>query len=163
HGAARRGRHRPDGRRTGLRRGSRPGTQRGLPDQHGRRAAHRPWRRRAAAARPAHGGLRHARRVTRGLDHLSATVGRDRWLAELEVVTYTYAPQSGTMYLRRNNQVVAENVPTFQMQYVDDNGTVGATPGANVRSVTVTFEAAQAAQLPDNPTAKSRVSTEANM
>jgi len=85
------------------------------------------------------------------------------FVTQIEVVTYTYSPQSGTMYLRRNNQVVAENVPTFQMQYVDDNGTVSATPGANVRSVTVNFVAAQAAKLPDNPTAKSNVSTEANM
>lgn len=85
------------------------------------------------------------------------------FVTQLEVVTYLYSLQSGAMSLRRNNQVVAENVPTFQMQYVDDNGTVSPTPGANVRSVTILFDAAQASPMMDNPTAKSRVSTEANM
>ena len=84
-------------------------------------------------------------------------------MTQLEVVTYLYSLQNGTMSLRRNNQVVAENVPTFQMQYVDDNGTISATPGANVRSVTISFVAAQAAPMPGNPTPVSNVATEANM
>jgi Tfp pilus assembly protein PilW len=85
------------------------------------------------------------------------------FVTQIEVVTYQYQPQNGVQRLTRNGEVVAENVPTFQLQYVDDNGTVSATPGANVRSVTIDFQAAQAFKLPDNPTARSSVSTEANM
>jgi hypothetical protein len=85
------------------------------------------------------------------------------FVTQIEVVTYTYAPVGGVLRLTRNNQVVAENVPTFQLQYVDDDGTVSPTPGVNVRSVTINFEAAQALRLPDNPSAKARISTEANM
>lgn len=85
------------------------------------------------------------------------------FVTQIEVVNYTYGAESGKMMLRRNGQVVAENVPTFALQYVDDDGTVTATPGATVRSVTISFEAAEASALPGSQTAKSRVSTEANM
>jgi hypothetical protein len=85
------------------------------------------------------------------------------FVTQIEVVTYQYQPQNGALRLTRNGQVVAENVPTFLLQYVDDTGTVSPTPGANVRSVTINFQAAQPSKLPDNPTARSTVSTEANM
>ena len=40
---------------------------------------------------------------------------------------------------------------------------VSATPGDSVRSVTINFQAAEPSALPDNPAAKSNVTTEANM
>lgn len=85
------------------------------------------------------------------------------FVTQLEVVTYTYGTAGGSKFLRRNGQVVGENVPTFALQYVDDAGTITATPGATVRSVLISFEAAEGAPLPGNPTAKSKVATEANM
>lgn len=85
------------------------------------------------------------------------------FVTQLEVVEYTYGAEAGAMFLRRNGQVVGENVPTFQLQYIDDDGTVSPTPGDAVRSVMINFEAAQAAAVPGNTTARSKVVTEANM
>ena len=85
------------------------------------------------------------------------------FVTQLEVVEYTYAAEGGAMFLRRNGQVVAENVPTFQLQYVDEDGTITTTPGDAVRSVMIDFEAAQASAFPGNTSAKSNVNTEANM
>ena len=80
-------------------------------------------------------------------------------VTQLEVVTYTY---DGAI-LRRNNQVVADNVTQVQVQYVDQNGNIAATPGTNVRSIQVSFIVRQATKLPDNPWAESRITTEANL
>jgi len=85
------------------------------------------------------------------------------FVTQLEVVTYTYAPEGGTSFLRRNGQVVAENVPTFQIQYVGEDGAITPAPGESVRSVIIDFEAAQPSAMPGSQTAKSSVSTEANM
>lgn len=85
------------------------------------------------------------------------------FVTQLEVVTYTYGPEGGRKVLRRNGQVVAENVPLFQLQYVSENGTITAAPGDTVRSVTIDFEADEPSPLPGSQTAKSRVTTEANM
>ena len=85
------------------------------------------------------------------------------FVTQIEVVNYTYGTESGRKVLRRNGQVVAENAPVFQLQYVDENGVVSATPGTTVRSVMIDFQAAEPSALPDNPTAKSNVTTEANM
>lgn len=102
--------------------------------------------------------------ITIGLDgQLQNAYPLGPFVTQLEVVEYTYGAEAGAMFLRRNGQVVGENVPTFQLQYVDEGGTVSATPGDTVRSVTINFEAAQAASVPGNTTAKSRVATEANM
>jgi len=85
------------------------------------------------------------------------------FVTQLEVVTYRW---EGNV-LRRNNQVIADNAPAFDIRFYEQE--VGApatdTPGDDLRSVTIDFQAAQAAaaKLPDNPTAKSRVVTEANM
>jgi Tfp pilus assembly protein PilW len=81
------------------------------------------------------------------------------FVTQIEVVTYTW---NGTV-LRRNNQVVAESVPTFTLSFFDRNNVETTTPGPDVRSIKLNFEAAQPSKLPDNPTAKSRVNTEANM
>jgi Tfp pilus assembly protein PilW len=85
------------------------------------------------------------------------------FVTQLEVVNYTYGAEGGKKVLRRNGQVVADNAPVFQLQYVADDGTVSSTPGDTVRSVTISFQAAEPSALPDNPTAKSNVTTEANM
>ena len=99
----------------------------------------------------------------------NVTVGLDTALAnaypigpqvtQLETVTYTF---NGTM-LRRNNQVVADTASSFQLQYVAQNGTVTATPQADLRSVLLTLVAKQPTKLPDNPAATASVSTEMNM
>ncbi|MEW6272528.1 MAG: hypothetical protein AB1689_24890 [Thermodesulfobacteriota bacterium] len=83
------------------------------------------------------------------------------FVTQIEVVTYVW---SGNV-LTRNNQVVAENVPVFDLDFIDQDGVQTEDPGDDVRSVIVEFQAAQAAssQLGDNPTARSRVDTEANM
>ncbi|HYC21331.1 MAG TPA: hypothetical protein VEI94_01450 [Candidatus Bathyarchaeia archaeon] len=78
---------------------------------------------------------------------------------QIEVVTYTL---QGTV-LKRNNQVVADNVTNFQLQYIDQSGNVTSTPGTTLRSGTLNLVAAQPTQLPDNPTASSTVATEINM
>jgi hypothetical protein len=85
------------------------------------------------------------------------------FVTQIEVVNYTYGIESGKMVLRRNGQVVADNVPTFQLQYVDDAGTTTSTPGDTVRSVTMSFQAAEPSTLPGSQTATSNVATEANM
>lgn len=85
------------------------------------------------------------------------------FVTQIEVVNYTYGTEGGKKVLRRNGQVVAENIPTFQLQYVANDGTITSTPGSTVRSVMVNFQAAEPSGLPDNPTAKSNVTTEANM
>ncbi|MBY0280366.1 hypothetical protein K2Z84_33960 [Candidatus Binatia bacterium] len=85
------------------------------------------------------------------------------FVTQIEVVTYTYGNEGGRMVLRRNGQVVAENVPTLQLQYIANDGTITSTPGTTVRSVTINFQAAEPSALPGNPTAKSNVTTEANM
>jgi hypothetical protein len=85
------------------------------------------------------------------------------FVTQLEVVNYTFGAEGGSNMLRRNGQVVAENVPTFQVQYVDEDGTVSPTPADTVRSVLIDFETGQASTLPGNQTAKSKVVTEANM
>jgi hypothetical protein len=58
---------------------------------------------------------------------------------------------------------MADNASTFQLQYIDQDGNITANPGTNVRSVILTLQAAQPTKLPDNPTARSSVSTEANL
>jgi len=85
------------------------------------------------------------------------------FVTQLEVVTYTYGAEGGGMFLRRNGQVVAENVPSFDLRYVDEDGNVTDDPGDRVRSVVLDFEAAQVGTLPGSTTAKSKVETEANM
>ncbi len=90
------------------------------------------------------------------LDH-AYPVGPE--VTQIEVVTYTW---NGTI-LRRNGQVLADNATTFQLQFVDQNGVVTPTPGDEVRSVLVDLVAAQPSKLPDNPTASSSLSTEANL
>ena len=85
------------------------------------------------------------------------------FVTQLEVVEYKYGTEGGTNVLRRNGQVVGENVPSFQLQYVAEDGTVTPDPGSSVRSVLLSFQAAEAAPFPGNPTARSNVTTEANM
>jgi hypothetical protein len=102
--------------------------------------------------------------VTIGLDsNLVAAYPLGPEVTQLEVVTYTFAPSGGVNLLRRNNQVMGDNVSTFQIQYVDQNGNVTATPGATLRSAILNLVAAQPTKLPDNPYASSTVTTEANM
>lgn len=102
--------------------------------------------------------------VTIGLDgQLENNYPLGPFVTQLEVVTYTYGAEAGGMFLRRNGQVVAENVPTFDLRYVDEDGTITDDPGDAVRSVLLEFEAAQSAPLPGQASAKSKVETEANM
>lgn len=85
------------------------------------------------------------------------------FVTQLEVVTYRFAGEAGMNVLRRNNQVVAENVPIFEVRYLDEDGVESATPGDNVRSVRINFEAGQVSPLPGSQAAKSKVVTEANL
>lgn len=102
--------------------------------------------------------------ITIGLDgQLQNAYPLGPFVTQLEVVEYTYGAENGAMFLRRNGQVVGENVPTFQLEYVSEDGTVTTEPEDSVRSVRINFEAAQGATLPGNTTAKSKVVTEANM
>lgn len=80
-------------------------------------------------------------------------------ITQIEVVTYTY---DGVL-LRRNGQVLADNASTFQLQYVDQSGTLTSAVGDNVRSVVVNVVAQQPTKLADNPTAQSSASIEANL
>jgi hypothetical protein len=80
-------------------------------------------------------------------------------VTQIEDVAYTY----DGVILRRNGEVVADNAQTVAFQFVDQEGTVAAVPGDNVRSVTLNVVARQPTKLPDNPTASSSVATEANL
>lgn len=81
------------------------------------------------------------------------------FVTQLEVVTYTW---QGNV-LRRNGEVVADNATVFDLDYIDQNDVETEDPGATVRSVVLDFQASQATPILDNPTATSRVTTEANM
>jgi Tfp pilus assembly protein PilW len=80
-------------------------------------------------------------------------------VTQLEVVVYTH---NGAL-LRRNGQVVADDASTFSLRYVDQDGIETPTPGTSVRSVILSLVARQPSKLPDNPTASSSVTTEANL
>jgi len=86
------------------------------------------------------------------------------FVTQIEVVTYTYGPAvGGRTPLRRNGQMVADNVTAFDLDFIDQNGNLTEEPGADVRSVVLDFQASEPTKLGDNPWARSRVSTEANM
>lgn len=87
------------------------------------------------------------------------------FVTQLEVVTYTYGPDpaTGNMRLFRNGQVVADNVTEFDLDFIDQAGTLTEDPGDDLRSVVLEFQASQPTKLGDNPWARSSVTTEANM
>lgn len=78
---------------------------------------------------------------------------------QLEEVIYTW---DQTM-LQRNGQVVADNATEFELQFVDQDGTVSAAPGDDLRSVLLEMVAADPAPLPDSAVPQSTVETEVNV
>lgn len=81
-------------------------------------------------------------------------------VTQLEVVVWTL--QNGL--LRRNGAVVGESVGTFGLQFVDQNGTTGATVPDSLRAVLLNLVANQPNPLPDQAhPARSTVATEANL
>jgi hypothetical protein len=86
------------------------------------------------------------------------------FVTQIEVVTYEYGPAvAGRMPLRRNGQMVADNVSAFDLDFIDQSGNLTEDPGSDLRSVVLDFQASEATKLGDNPWARSRVTTEANM
>ncbi len=78
-----------------------------------------------------------------------------------QVETLTYAWTGGV--LRRSGQVLADDMTAFQVRFIDQNGTVSTTPGAEPRSVQLTLGARQAAPSPEVAKAASSLSTEAHL
>ncbi len=78
---------------------------------------------------------------------------------QLEDLIYTW---DGALLLR-NGQVLADNATGFDLQFVDQDGTVSVAPGDDLRSVILDVVAADPAPLPGSPPAKSTVSTEVNV
>ena len=84
------------------------------------------------------------------------------FVTQLEQVIYTYGP--------RRHDVPApqrpggrENVPPSSCQYVDEDGTVSATPGGHRALGDARLRGRAGGDLPGNPSAISQVITEANM
>jgi len=80
-------------------------------------------------------------------------------VTQIEEVVYTW---DGTLLLR-NGQVVADNATTFNLQFVDQSGTVSVAPGSDLRSVLLDLVAADPAPLAGGPVPQSAVSTEVNV
>jgi prepilin-type N-terminal cleavage/methylation domain-containing protein len=80
-------------------------------------------------------------------------------VTQLEVVTWEL---DGTM-LTRNGAVIADNVGSMDLQYIDHLGNIAAQPGDELRSVMIDLHTAQPTSLPDNPEASAQLETEVNV
>lgn len=80
-------------------------------------------------------------------------------VTQIEEVVYTW---DGTMLLR-NGQVMADNATSFDLQFVDQDGTVSPQPGDDLRSVILELVAADPSPQPNAPVAQSAVETEVNV
>ncbi|MFM8412692.1 MAG: hypothetical protein ACKOCT_20760 [Alphaproteobacteria bacterium] len=87
----------------------------------------------------------------------SYPIGPD--VAQVESVTYDL---SGGV-LRRSGQVLADDVTSFDLVFIDQAGTQGTTPGTSPRSVILSLAARQAAPSVDAPKVASSVSIEAHL
>ncbi|MFP6664881.1 MAG: prepilin-type N-terminal cleavage/methylation domain-containing protein [Deltaproteobacteria bacterium] len=80
-------------------------------------------------------------------------------VTQLEVVIWEL---EGKM-LRRNGAVIADNVGSLDLQYIDHLGDIADQPGDNLRSVMIDLRTAQPTTLPGSPEASSRLMTEVNV
>lgn len=80
-------------------------------------------------------------------------------VTQLEEVVYEW---DGGM-LTRNAQVVADSTTEFDLQFVDQNGNVTATPGNDLRSVLLGIVTSEPEPRPESPVAQSTVETEVNV
>lgn len=87
----------------------------------------------------------------------SYPIGPD--VAQIESVTYALA--SGV--LRRAGQVLADDVTSFDLSFIDQAGTPSASPGTSPRSAVLNLGARQAAPAADAPKVASSVSIEAHL
>lgn len=87
----------------------------------------------------------------------SYPIGPD--VAQVESVTYEL---SGGV-LRRGGQVLADDVTSFDLAFIDDAGVRTSTPGISPRSAVLSLAARQAAPSVDGPKVTSSVSIEAHL
>ncbi|MDG2303699.1 MAG: hypothetical protein P8R42_03420 [Candidatus Binatia bacterium] len=80
-------------------------------------------------------------------------------VTQIEKIIYTWEDD----LLQRDGQVVADNAMEFDLQFVDQDGTVTPAPGDNLRSVILAVVAGDPSPLPDIPVAQSTVETEVNV
>jgi hypothetical protein len=78
---------------------------------------------------------------------------------QIEQVEYEY---DGAV-LRRNDEVLADNVPGFDLRYLDQAGDETTEPGDDLRSVILELEAEQSSNLPGNHHAHASIDTEVNV
>lgn len=87
----------------------------------------------------------------------SYPIGPD--VAQVESVTYDW---TGGV-LRRAGQVLADDVTSFDLAFIDQAGAQATAPGTNPRSVVLSMAARQAAPSVDGPKVASSVSIEAHL
>ncbi len=87
----------------------------------------------------------------------SYPIGPD--VVQVESVSYDW---TGGV-LRRAGQVLADDVTSFDLVFIDQAGAQTSTPGANSRSVVLSMGARQAAPSVDTPKVASSVSIEAHL
>jgi prepilin-type N-terminal cleavage/methylation domain-containing protein len=80
-------------------------------------------------------------------------------VTQLEVVTWEL---DGTM-LRRNGAVIADNVGSMDLEYIDHLGNIAVIPGDDLRSVLIDLRTAEPTTLPGSPEASSQLKTEVNV
>jgi hypothetical protein len=78
---------------------------------------------------------------------------------QIEQVEYEY---DGAI-LRRNGDVLVDNVPDFDLRYIDQTGTETPEPGDDLRSVIIELQAQQSSNLPGNHNTHASVDTEVNV
>jgi hypothetical protein len=80
-------------------------------------------------------------------------------VTQIEQVEYEY---DGAI-LRRNGDVLVDNVPGFDLRYIDQAGNETPEPGDDLRSVIIELQAEQSSNLPGNHQAHASVDTEVNV
>jgi hypothetical protein len=78
---------------------------------------------------------------------------------QIEEVEYQY---DGAI-LRRNGDVLVDNVPGFDLRYIDQAGNETPEPGDDLRSVIIELDAQQSSNLPGNQHAHASIDTEVNV
>lgn len=80
-------------------------------------------------------------------------------VTQIEEVVYQY---DGAV-LRRNGEVLVDSVAGFELEYVDQDGSITDEPGQDLRSVLLALDAVQSSNLPGNTHAHAKIDTEVNV
>ena len=94
------------------------------------------------------------------LDH-QYPMGPD--VTQIEERTYTWDGRTLTRSDGVVSGVLADNATSFDLEFVDEAGSVSDSPADDLRSVVVDLVTSDPAPLPDAPVAESRVSTEVTL